>query len=316
MIKKNDKIFLAGHNGLVGSAVLKELKNNNFKNIIIAERHNLNLFDQIKVESFLKKHRPKIVILSAAKVGGIKANNKYRADFIRENLQIQNNIIHGCHINNINNLIFLGSSCVYPKKCKLPIKEDYLLSGKLEVTNEPYAIAKIAGIKMCESYNKQYNRNYISLMPTNTFGPGDNYNLENSHFIPAILRKLYQARIKKKNFISLWGTGTPKREIIYVEDLANAIIYFMNKKTVHSLINIGTSKEYSIKNIANKIVKILNLNIKIKFDNNSKFDGTKSKVLDTTIAKNYGWKPKISFEKAIIETYKDLVKNYKKIKGK
>ena len=168
---------------------------------------------------------------------------------------------------------------------------------------------------MCESYNNQYNRNYISLMPTNTFGPGDNYNLESSHFIPAILRKLYQAKIKKKNFINLWGTGRPKREIIYVEDLANAIIYFINKKTTHSLINIGTSKEYSIKIIANKIVKILDLNIKIKFDNDSKFDGTKSKVLDTTIAKNYGWKPKISFEKAIIETYNDLVKNYKNIKG-
>lgn len=315
MIKKDDKIFLAGHNGLVGSAVLKKLKDNNFKNIIVAERHKLNLFDQKKVENFLKKQKPKIVILSAAKVGGIKANNKFRADFIRENLQIQTNIIHGCHLNNINNLIFLGSSCVYPKKCKLPIKEDYLLSGKLEVTNEPYAIAKIAGIKMCESYNKQYNRNYISLMPTNTFGPGDNYNLENSHFIPAILRKLYQAKINKKKFINLWGTGKPKREIIYVDDLANAIIYFLNKKTIHSLINIGTSKEYSIKKIANKIVKILDLKIKIKFDNNSKFDGTMRKVLDTSIAKEYGWRPKVKFEKAIIETYKDLVKNYKNIKG-
>lgn len=315
MIKKNDKIFLAGHNGLVGSAVLRKLKDSNFKNIITADRSKLNLLDQKKVVTFLKKHKPKIVILSAAKVGGIKANNKYRADFIRENLQIQTNIIHGCHLNNINNLIFLGSSCVYPKKCKLPIKEDYLLSGKLEVTNEPYAIAKIAGIKMCESYNKQYNRNYISLMPTNTFGPGDNYDLENSHFIPAILRKLHQAKMNKKKFINLWGTGKPKREIIYVDDLANAIIYFINKKTSHSLINIGTSKEYSIKNIANKIVKILDLKIKIKFDGNAKFDGTMSKVLNTSIAKKYGWKSTIKFEKAIIETYKDLVKNYKKIKG-
>jgi GDP-L-fucose synthase len=315
MIKKNDKIFLAGHNGLVGSAILRKLKYDNFKNIITAERHKLDLTDQRKVENFLKKHKPKIVIISAAKVGGIKANNKYRADFIRENLQIQTNIIHGCHLNNINNLIFLGSSCVYPKNCKLPIKEDYLLSGKLEVTNEPYAIAKIAGIKMCESYNKQYYRNYISLMPTNTFGPGDNYNLENSHFIPAILRKLYQAKISKKNFINLWGTGKPKREVIFVDDLANAIIYFINKKTKHTLINIGTSKEYSIKKIANKIVKILDLNIKIKFDNNSKFDGIKSKVLNTNIAKSYGWKPKVKFEKAIIKTYKDLLKNYKKIKN-
>ena len=315
MIKKNAKIFLAGHKGLVGSAVLRKLKENKFNNIIVAGRHQLNLLDQKKVENFLRKHKPKIIILAAAKVGGIKANNKYRADFIRENLQIQTNIIHGSHLNNINNLIFLGSSCVYPKNCKLPIKEDYLLSGKLEVTNEPYAIAKIAGIKMCESYNKQYNRNYISLMPTNTFGPGDNYNLENSHFIPAILRKLFEAKINKKKFINLWGTGKPKREIIYVDDLANAIIFFINKKTNHTLINIGTSKEYSIKNIANKIVKILDLKIKIKFDNNSKFDGTMSKVLDTSIANNYGWKPNINFEKAIIKTYEDLIKNYKKIKG-
>ncbi len=315
MIKKNDKIFIAGHNGLVGSAVLRKFKKNNFTNIITANRNRLNLFDQRKINNFLKKYKPKMVVLAAAKVGGIRANNKYRADFIRENLQIQINIIHSCHINNINNLIFLGSSCVYPKKCKLPIKEDYLLSGKLEVTNEPYAIAKIAGIKMCESYNIQYNRNYISLMPTNTFGPGDNYDLKNSHFIPAILRKLYQAKINKKKYITLWGTGKSKREVIYVEDLANAIIYFSKKKPNHSLINIGTSKEYSIKQIANKIVKILDLNIKIRFDNNSKYDGTKRKVLDTSIAKSYGWKPKISFEKAIVDTYKDLVKNFNTIKG-
>ena len=315
MIKKSDKIFVAGHNGLVGSAVLRLLKKKKFKNIITKSRKELDLLNQKKVEIFLKRKKPKVVIIAAAKVGGIKANNTYRADFIRENLQIQSNIIHGCHLNNINNIIFLGSSCVYPKNCNLPIKEDDLLSGKLEVSNEPYAIAKIAGIKMCESYNKQYNRKYISLMPTNTFGPGDNYNLENSHFIPAILRKIYQANIKNKKTIFLWGTGKPKREIIFVDDLAEAIIHFMSKRTKHTLINIGTSKEYSIIQIAKKILKILNLNLKIKFDNNSKFDGTKSKVLNTTIANNYGWKPKIKFEKAIIETYKDLVKNYKKIKN-
>lgn len=314
MIKKNDKIFVAGHNGLVGSAVVRLLKKK-YKNIIIKNRKDLDLFDQRKVENFLKKQKPKVVIISAAKVGGIKANNHFRADFIRENLQIQSNLIYGCHQNNINNVIFLGSSCVYPKNCKLPIKEDYLLSGKLEETNEPYAIAKIAGIKMCESYNKQYNRKYISLMPTNTFGPGDNYNSENSHFIPAILKKIYQANIENKKFINLWGTGKPKRELIFVDDLASAIIHFMNKKTKHTLINIGTSKEYSIKQIAKKIVEILGLNLKIKFDNNSKFDGVKNKVLDTTIANNYGWKPQIKFEKAIIDTYKDLVKNYKTIKN-
>ena len=314
MLKKNDKIFVAGHKGLVGSSVIRKLKEKKFTNILVRDRKQLDLFDQKKVNRVLQVNKPKLVILSAAKVGGIKANNKFRADFIRENLQIQTNIIHGCHINNINNLIFLGSSCVYPKDCKLPIKEDYLLSGKLEQTNEPYAIAKIAGIKMCESYNRQYGRNYISLMPTNTFGPGDNYNLENSHFLPAILRKIYLANTNKQKVINLWGTGKPKREIIYVDDLANAIIFFINKKNRHSLINIGTSREYSIKEIANQIIKILNFNIKIKFDNNSKFDGVQSKVLDTTIAKSYGWRPKVKFQKAIIETYKDLVKNYKKIK--
>tara|TARA_B110000971_G_scaffold209001_1_gene234655 strand:- start:1074 stop:2024 length:951 start_codon:yes stop_codon:yes gene_type:complete len=315
MIKTNDKVFVAGHNGLVGSAVIRALKKKNFKKIITVNRKNLDLFDQKKVNLFLKKKKPKVVIISAAKVGGIKANNNYRADFIRENLQIQTNLIYGCHINNIDKIIFLGSSCVYPKNCKLPIKENYLLTGKLEETNEPYAIAKIAGIKMCESYNRQYNRDYISLMPTNTFGPGDNYNLENSHFIPAILRKLHEAKINKKKYINLWGTGKPKREIIYVDDLAEAIIFFFNKKTKHNLINIGTSKEYSIKKIANQIVKILDLNVKIKFDNNSKYDGVQSKILSTNVAKNYGWTPKIKFEKAIIETYEDLVKNYKKIKG-
>ena len=314
MIKKNDKIFLAGHNGLVGSAILKKLKKSNYRNIITQNRKELNLFDQRKVEKFLKKNKPKIVIIAAAKVGGIKANNTFKADFIRENLQIQINLIHACHLNNINNIIFLGSSCVYPRSSKLPIKESYLMTGLLEKTNEPYAIAKIAGIKMCESYNLQYKRNYISLMPTNTFGEGDNYNLNNSHFIPSILRKIYLAKKKNKKYINLWGTGKPKREVIHVDDLASAVIHFMNVKTKHSLINIGTSKEYSIKHYARMILKILKINLKVKFDNNIKYDGVKSKVLDTKLASNYGWKSKISFSKAILKTYQDLEKNYRFIR--
>ena len=316
MIKKNDKIFLAGHNGLVGSAILKILKKKKYKNIITQDRTKLDLFDQHEVKKYLKKNKPKVVIIAAAKVGGIKANNLLRADFIRENIQIQTNLIHGCHVNNINNIIFLGSSCVYPKFSKLPIKESYLMNGKLENTNEPYAIAKIAGIKMCESYNAQYKRNYISLMPTNTFGPGDNYNLKNSHFIPSILRKIYLAKKNNISHINLWGTGKPKREVIHVDDLASAVVHFMNVKTKHSLINIGSSKEYSIKAYANMILKILNINLKIKFDNNKKYDGVYSKVLDTKIAKKYRWKPKIGFNEAIINTYKDLEKNYKFIRDK
>ncbi len=315
MIKKSDKIFVAGHNGLVGSAVVRLLKKKNYRHIILKNKRNLDLFDQRKVEKFLRKNKPKVVIISAAKVGGIKANNCYRADFIRENLQIQSNLIHGCHVNNINNIIFLGSSCVYPKNCKIPIKEEYLLSGKLEETNEPYAIAKIAGIKMCESYNRQYNRNYISLMPTNTFGPGDNYNSENSHFIPAILKKIYEANKYNKSHINLWGTGNAKREIIHVDDLADAIVFFMNKKTKHTLINIGTSKDYSIKQISSKIMKILNLDLEIKFNNNSKFDGVRRKLLNSSVAYSYGWKPKIKFDKAINDTYQDLVLNYQKIRN-
>ncbi len=314
MIKKTDKIFLAGHNGLVGSAILRLLKKRGYKKIIISDKKKLDLLDQKKVKLFLKKNKPKIIIIAAAKVGGIKANSTFKGEFIRENIEIQSNLIHGAYKNGIKNIIFLGSSCVYPVNCKRPIKEEYLLTGSLEPTNEPYAIAKIAGIKMCESYNFQYKTNYISLMPTNTFGPGDNYNLENSHFIPAILKKIYLAEINNKSSIELWGSGTPKREVIYVDDLADAVIYFMNKKVNHSLINIGTSEEQSIKSYTNKILKILKLKIKIKFNNDKKLDGMRSKVLDTSLAKKYGWKPKKNLTKCILETYLDLKKNFKSIR--
>jgi GDP-L-fucose synthase len=314
MIKKNDKIFVAGHTGLVGSSIVRNLKKKNYTNIITINRSRLDLLKEKEVYNFLKVQKPKLVIIAAAKVGGIKANNTFRADFIRENLQIQTNLIHGSHINNIKNLIFLGSSCVYPKFSKLPIKEEYLLTGVLEKTNEPYAIAKIAGIKMCESYNLQYKRNYISLMPTNTFGKGDNYNLKNSHFIPAILRKIYQAQKNNKKIIYLWGTGKPKREIMHVDDLAKAVIHFMNIKVKETLINIGTSKELSIKEYAEMIVKILNVNIKIKFDKNKKLDGVYRKVLDSSIAKKYGWKSEDKINETIKETYNDMINNYQNIR--
>jgi len=315
MINKKDKIFLTGHKGLVGSAILRLLKKKGYKNVILVKKKNLNLLDQNKVFKFLEKKKPKIVIIAAARVGGIKANNTYKADFIRENLDIQNNLIHGSFKNGVKKIIFLGSSCVYPINCKRPIKEKYLLTGPLEPTNEPYAVAKIAGIKMCESYNSQYNTNYICLMPTNTFGPGDNYNLQSSHFIPAILKKIHLAKQRKNSSIFLWGTGTPKREVIYVEDLANAVIYFMNKKVKHYLINIGSSQEKSIKEFAKLILKVLKVKLKVKFDNNKKMDGMKSKVLDTTLAKRYGWKPKIKLNDAILETYEELKKNFKIIRS-
>ena len=308
MIKKKDKIFLAGHRGLVGSSILQELKKQNYQNILVANRKNLDLFDQKKVYSFLKKHKPKIVIIAAARVGGIKANNTYRADFIRENLEIQNNLIHGSYLSGVKKVIFLGSSCVYPKKCKIPIKEEFLLSGKLENTNEPYAIAKIAGIKMCESYNLQYKTNYLCLMPCNTFGPNDNYHEHDSHFLPAILRKILKCEESGKKVLNLWGTGKPMREVIFVKDLANAVIYFMNKKVNHSLINIGSNNHYSIKKYANLIIKILNKNLKVKVDNNKKIDGTMKKKLDTSLAKSYGWESKYSLKESILETYKNLKK--------
>ena len=226
MLNKNTKIFLAGHNGLVGSAILRRLLFNGYKNIITASRSELDLFNQKKVFSFLKKKRPKAIIIAAARVGGILANNNFKAEFIYENLCIQNNLIHSAYLNNIKNLIFLGSSCVYPKNAKQPIKEKYLLSGYLEKTNEPYAVAKIAGIKMCESYNYQYKTNYKCLMPTNTYGPNDNYNLNTSHFLPAFIQKVHDYKYKKIKKILIWGTGNPKRELIYVDDIADACIFF------------------------------------------------------------------------------------------
>ena len=309
VITKNTKIFLAGHKGLVGSAILRRLNILGYKNILIVDKKKLDLINQKKVFLFLKRNRPQAIIIAAAKVGGINANNKYRADFIYENLAIQNNLIHSAFLNKIKDLIFLGSSCVYPKNSKQPIKEKYLLTGSLEHTNEPYALAKIAGIKMCESYNIQYGTNYKCLMPSNTYGPNDNYNLENSHFFPALIRKVHDAKIKKANKIILWGTGKPKRELIYVDDVADACIFFLNKKTKQSLINIGTGKDIKIEQYAKSIMKFLNIKINIHFDK-TKPDGTPRKLLDTTIAKKYGWRPKISLKDGFFLTYADYLKKY------
>lgn len=309
-MNKNSNIFLAGHKGLVGSAILRLLNNKGYKNIIIASKNQLDLLNQSKTFKFLKKKKIDVVVIAAAKVGGIKANNEYKAEFIYNNLQIQNNLIHGSYLAGIKNLLFLGSSCIYPKECKQPMKEDYLLSGNLEKTNEPYAVAKIAGLKMCESYNYQYKTNFKCLMPTNTYGPNDNYDLDNSHFLPALLRKVILAKRFKKKSITLWGTGTCKREAIHVDDIASAALFFLKKKIPQTFLNIGSGEEMKISDYANLVKNIIYPNLHIKFNKDKSLDGVKRKLLDSNIAKSFGWKSKIKISKGIESTYK-IIKNKK-----
>ena len=308
MIKKNSKIYVAGHNGLIGSAILRKLKDKGYTNIIYRSKKQLDLKSQAKVLNFLKKQKPNFIFIAAAKVGGIYANNKYKAEFIFDNLSIQSNLIHSAYLTGIKNLIFLGSSCVYPRNCKQPIKESYLLTGELEKTNDAYAIAKIAGIKMCESYNYQYKTNYKCLMPTNTFGPNDNYDSLNSHFFAALIKKSHQLKLNNKNELKLWGNGKAKREVIYVDDIADACIYFMKKKIKETVVNIGTGNDYTIKEYAKKILNqiIPNKKILIKYDLN-KPNGTPRKVLDVSLAKKYGWCSKTKLNEAILKTYHNFL---------
>ena len=301
-IKKNDKIFLAGHKGLVGSSVLKKLKREGYNKVIISSKKNLNLLNQKKVFNFIKKNKPKAVIICAAKVGGVNANKNNKADFIYENMTIQNNIIHSAFKNNVERLVFLGSSCIYPAKSKQPIKEEYLLTGSLEQTNDAYAIAKISGIKFCQSLNEQYNKNYICLMPTNIFGENDNYNLQNSHFIPALIRKIHYAIKKKQKMIEVWGTGKPKREIMHVDDLADAIVFFMNKKTKESLINIGSGYEKTINQYAKILINISGKKIRIK-NVNKNLNGVRKKLLNSNLARKYGWVSKENILQKLKETF-------------
>ena len=312
MINLNSKIYIAGHKGLVGSAIFRQLKKKGYKKILIADKSKLDLTNQSKVYNFLKKEKPKFIFIAAAKVGGIYSNSKYPAEFIHNNLIIQNNIIHSAYLCNIKDLIFLGSSCVYPKLCKQPIKEDYLLNGPLEKTNEAYAVAKIAGIKMCESYNLQFKTNYKCLMPTNTFGPNDNYDALNSHFFPSLIKKIHEIKIKGKKELTIWGDGSPKREVVYVDDIADACIYFMKKRFKQTTLNIGTGKDRSIEQYAKIILNLIlpDKKIKIKYDK-SKPNGTPRKVMDVSLAKKYGWKSKTDLKDAIKMTYNDyLSKNY------
>ena len=309
MLSKKSKIFIAGHKGMVGSSIHRKLKKIGYKNLLLVDKKKLNLLDQKKVHSFLIKNKPKLVIIAAAKVGGIVANSKYKEKFLYENLQIQNNLIHGSYLARIKNLIFLGSSCIYPRNCKQPMKEKYILTGKLEETNDAYAIAKIAGIHMCANYSKNYNLNYKSLMPPNMYGPGDNYDSQNSHFYPALMKKIIKAKKQNKKYVVLWGTGKAKRELMFVEDFANALIFFMNKDFKEPFLNIGTGKSYSIKWYTKFLMKKIGVNLKIKFDK-SKPDGMPEKCLDISLAKKYGWKPKNDYHKGFDTTFKYYQKNY------
>ena len=307
MITQKSRIFLSGHNGMIGSAILRKLKILKYKNIFLQNRKQLDLRNQSKVYKYLSKIKPEVVIIASAKVGGIEANNNLRAEFIFDNLSIQNNLIDGSYKNGVKNLIFLGSSCVYPKESKQPIKEEYLLSNYLEKSNDAYAIAKIAGIKMCESYNSQYNLNYKSLMPCNAYGINDNYDSQNSHFFPALIKKIVDARRKKMNHIKIWGSGNSLREVIYSDDVADACIFFLKKKTSESLINIGTGIEKSITQYARFIMKHLGVNLSIVYER-QKLEGTYRKLLDVSLAKKYGWTYKTSLETGLSRTIIDYLK--------
>ena len=307
IVSKKDSIFIAGHRGMVGSAIYKKLINSGYKNILTQSRKKLDLLNQKKTFKFLKKNKPTLVIIAAAKVGGIVSNVKSKDKFLYENIQIQNNLIHGSYLSGIKNLILLGSSCIYPKNCRQPMKEKYLLTGQLEETNDAYSIAKIAGLKMCEYYSKKYRLNYKSFMPPNLYGPNDNYDLINSHFFPALIRKIHFAKINNKKNLIIWGSGKAKRELMFVEDFADALVFFMNKKIKQPFLNIGTGKDYTINWYANFLMKKMNIKLKIKYDK-SKPDGMLKKCLDITLAKGYGWRPRGDINKAFVSTYKDFLK--------
>lgn len=307
-MNKDSKIYIAGHTGMVGSAILRLLKKEGYTNIVTKSSKDLNLIEQTSVFEFFRKSNIEYVFLCAAKVGGINANNTYRADFIYDNIMIEANIVKASQMFGVKKLLFLGSSCIYPKNSPQPIKEEYLLSSHLEPTNEPYAIAKIAGIKMCESFNNQYNTNFISVMPTNLYGQSDNYDYKSSHVFPALLRKIHDAKINKQEFIEIWGTGEPYREFLYVDDLANACLFLMLNYDGNDIINIGTGTDIKIKDLAFLMMKVIDYNIDIKF-NTEMPDGTYRKLLDVSRLSNLGWSYKTDLETGIKLTYNDFIEN-------
>ncbi len=316
VMQKNSKIYIAGHGGMVGSAIVRKLKFNGFSNLVLRTSKELDLRNQSDVNDFIESIKPDYVIIAAAKVGGILVNNSYRAEFLYDNLMIQTNLIHASHLFGVKKLLFLGSSCIYPKFSDQPIKEEYLLSGKLEETNEPYAISKITGIKMCENYYSQYKNNFISVMPTNLYGPNDNFDLQTSHVLPALIRKFHEAKQTQQTSVEIWGTGEPKREFLHVDDLADACLFIFNKIESKSLydelcishINVGCGEDISIKDLAIKISRIVNFKGEIVYDT-SKPDGTPRKLLDINRLQDMGWSPKISLDAGIEAVYTDYIEN-------
>ena len=304
-MNKRDKIYVAGHRGMVGSAIVRALEQEGYTNIVYKTSSELDLRNQAAVNQFFEKERPQYVFLAAAKVGGIQANNIYRADFLYENLMIESNIIHASYVNKVNKLLFLGSSCIYPKMAPQPLKEEYLLTDELEHTNEPYAIAKIAGIKLCESYRRQYGCNFISAMPTNLYGPNDNYDLNNSHVLPALLRKFHTAKLNGEKEVTVWGSGNPMREFLYVDDLADACLFLMREYNGEEWMNVGTGKDLTIKELAQTIQKVTGFKGKIVFDS-SKPDGTLRKLMDVSRLEKAGWKYTVELEDGIRQVYEEV----------
>lgn len=303
-MEKQKKIYIAGHRGMVGSAIHRKLKEEGFNNIIVSTSDKLDLRDQQQVAAFFAAEKPDYVFLAAAKVGGIVANNTYRAEFIYENIMIQSNVIHQSYVNGVNKLMFLGSSCIYPKMAPQPLKEEYMLTGPLEDTNEPYAIAKIAGIKMCDAYRSQYGCNFISVMPTNLYGPNDNYDLQKSHVLPALLRKFHEARVNNEPSVTVWGSGQPRREFLHADDLAEACYYLMQNYNESGLVNIGVGEDISIADLAGLVKKITGFEGQIVWDT-SKPDGTPRKLMDVTKLHSFGWKAKIELEEGIRKVYEE-----------
>lgn len=299
---RDARIYVAGHRGLAGSALVRKLRAEGFDNLLVRSSDELDLRRQADVEAFFRETMPDFVFLAAARVGGIHANNAYPAEFIHDNLTIQANILHAAYSSSVKKLLFLGSSCIYPKHCPQPMREEYLLSGHLEPTNEPYAVAKIAGIKMCEAYNRQYGTNFISVMPTNLYGPGDNYDLRNSHVLPALIRKIHEAKATGSPAVEVWGTGAPRREFLYVDDLADACLFLMHRYDNGEIVNIGFGEDLSIRELALLIKEIVGYEGELKFDR-SKPDGTPRKLLDVTKLHNMGWKAEIGLAEGIQRTY-------------